>query len=55
MLCLDYALSPLVRMDIANRVAPLSGGHPGSTLSHTWGKQTVIETPGKQHLGMELG
>lgn len=35
MLRLDYALSPLIGTIIANRVAILSGGHPGSTLSHT--------------------
>ena len=55
MLCLDYALSPLIQMDVANRVAHLSCGHPGSTLSRTWGKKMLIETPGKHGDGVTLG
>lgn len=51
MLCLDYVPSPLIQMVVANRVALLSGGHPGSTRSCTLGRKMVIETPGKQHLG----
>lgn len=42
-------------MDNANRdgyCSPLSYGHPGTTLPCTWGKKMVIETTGKQHLGM---
>jgi len=34
-----------MRMDVATRVTLLPGGHPGSTLSRTWGKKRVLENP----------